>query len=303
MAIREITPGLVRELLADQFPEWSALPVKPVAWGGWDNRTMWLGDELLVRLPSDDCYAPPVQKEQRWLPVLAPQLPLAIPTPVARGRPGCGFPLSWSVYRWLAGEPLTKENVRDTVSLAVDLGEFLVALRSVDATAAPRPGAENFYRGGDLATYDAEARTAIARLGGVTDAKAALDIWEAALASSWLPAPVWIHGDMAPTNLLVREGKLSAVIDFGCAAAGDPACDLVIAWTFFSGESRAAFTQAVDLDSDTWARARGWMLWKAAITLADALNASPLDGDQAGLRFGWRSSARIVIDDVLREHA
>lgn len=264
-----IDAALVRRLVAAQFPEWAALPIAPVTPGGWDNRTFRLGDALSVRLPSAAHYAAQVEKEQRWLPRLAPALPLPIPAPVARGIPGEGFPWPWSVVRWLDGDDAASARVGDLAQLASTLGGFLAALQSIDAAGGPPPGPHNFWRGGPLSVYEREARDAIRKLAGEIDDDAANAVLDAALASTWRGAPVWVHGDVAASNLLVHDGRLAAVIDFGCMGVGDPACDLAIAWTFFSGESRAAFHAALPLDAATWARGRGWALWKAAITLAD----------------------------------
>lgn len=293
----EITPAVVERLVARQFPQWAHLPVARVESDGWDNSTFRLGDELAARLPSADAYAPQVEKEHRWLPALAPQLPLPIPEPMAKGVAGEDFPRPWSVYRWLPGEPATVDRVEDVGAFAGDLAEFLAALHRADATDGPAAGAHSFFRGGPLATYDEETRAAVAALQGEIDVAAATEVWETALASTWNGPPVWVHGDVTASNLVVLDGRLAAVIDFGCSAVGDPACDLAIAWTFLFGESRDAFRERLPLDDGTWARARGWALWKALITLLRA----PTHGDSAG-RFGWRLSSLGVIDEVLASH-
>jgi len=263
-----IDERLARRLVDTQFPQWAALPIAPVAPSGWDNRTFRLGEELIVRLPSAEWYALQVEKEQRWLPVLAPQLPLPIPVPVALGAPGEGYPHAWSVYRWLAGEPAGTAAVRDTARLATDLAGFLVALRAVDAEGGPAPGPHNFHRGGPLTHYADETLAAIAALGGGIDGRRTRRIWDEAVAATWQGPPVWFHGDVAENNLLVRDGRLAAVIDFGTSGVGDPACDVVIAWTYLDPTGRAAFRAALGADDATWARGRGWALWKALITIA-----------------------------------
>lgn len=265
----DIDAELVERLIAAQFPQWVDLPIMPVRPGGWDNRTFRLGADMSVRLPSAAAYAAQVNKEQRWLPRLAPFLPLPIPVPLAMGRPAEGYPWPWSVYRWLDGKPAAVGRITDLRQCATALAEFLVALQRIDPSGGPPPGSHNFFRGGPLTVYDGETRRAIAALAGTIDAAAATAVWEAALAATWRGAPVWVHGDVAAGNLLVEGGRLSAVIDFGCSAVGDPACDLAIAWTLFAGGSREAFRAALPLDAATWARGRGWTLWKALITLAD----------------------------------
>ncbi|HEY5817075.1 MAG TPA: aminoglycoside phosphotransferase family protein [Mesorhizobium sp.] len=284
-----IDAALVARLIAAQFPHWADLQVIPIEPGGWDNRTFHLGTEMVARLPSAASYAAQVEKEQTWLPRLAPQLPLPIPQPVAHGRPGEGYPWPWSVYRWLDGKPATVEQIADVEQFAIDLAGFLVALRSADPTGGPLPGPHNFHRGAGPGVYDAEVRAAMVGLDGQIDTKAARRVWAEALSSRWTGPPVWFHGDVAWGNLLVREGRLCAVIDFGTSGIGDPACDLAIAWTLFSGRSRTAFRDALGLDDATWARGRGWTLWKALITAA---------GHDANQR--ETTKARRVIDYLLR---
>lgn len=241
---------------------------------GWDNRTFRLGEELSVRLPSAAGYVPQVEKEARWLPRLTPHLPLPIPAPVALGRPGAGYPWPWSVRRWLDGETAAAaymaRRIDDLPAFAADVARFLLALQRIDPTGGPAAGEHSFYRGGPLAVYDGETRRAIAVLRDRIDAETATALWEAALAATWDGAPVWVHGDVAAGNLLVRDGRLAAVIDLGCCAVGDPACDLVLAWTFLDARSRAVFRSALGIDEGTWMRGQGWALWKALIVLAGA---------------------------------
>jgi aminoglycoside phosphotransferase (APT) family kinase protein len=302
MGKTRITPALVKCLLRSEFPHWADLPVSNVELDGWDNTTFRLGDAMSVRLPSAEAYVPQVNKEHRWLPVLAEHLPLAVPQPLARGKPGCGYPRPWSIYRWLEGQPATLEGIADLTEFAVRLAGFLGTLYSIDPTEGPPAGPHSFFRGGPLSTYDEETRFAIAELADEINAKAATAVWEKALAAEWKGPSVWVHGDVAPSNLLVVDGRLDAVIDFGCCAVGDPACDTVIAWTFLFGRSRAAFQAHLPVDELTWTRGRGWALWKALITQAEARRQNPHETDQAGLKFGWRHGARSVIADLLAQH-
>ena len=288
----DITISLVSQLVAAQFPQWADLPIKPVEFDGWDNRTFRLGEDMSVRLPSAEWYTQQVEKEHRWLPRLAPLLPLLIPVPLAMGVPAYGYPWHWSIYRWLEGERATIECIADLRQFATTLAQFLTALQRIDPAGGPLPGKHNFFRGGPLTIYDIETRNAIAALDGKMDTDAATEVWEAAVKATWHDPPVWLHGDVSAGNLLVKEGRLSAVIDFGCSGVGDPACDLTIAWTLFSAESRQAFCSALPVDSATWARGRGWALWKALITLAGHINTDPLEAVKA----------RHVIDEVLADH-
>lgn len=275
---------LAARLVATQFPQWADLPVTDVELSGWDNRTYRLGDELSIRLPRSRFYRDQVAKEQRWLPVLAPQLPAPIPRPVAEGAPGQGYPYAWSVYAWIDGAPATLERIADLSAFALDVASFLVALRACDATGGPAPGQHNFWRGGPLDRYVEEARTALATVSDEltpADRATAEDILDGAVASRWTHPPVWLHGDIAYGNLLVRDGRLAAVIDFGTSGVGDPACDVVLAWTLLSGASRRTFADALELDRDTWARGRGWCLWKALITVAGNRDTDPTAADEA----------------------
>jgi aminoglycoside phosphotransferase (APT) family kinase protein len=285
---RVIDVELARRLVARQFPHWANLPVTEVSRQGWDNRTFRLGSDLTVRLPSGDWYALQVEKEHRWLPVLAPQLPLPIPVPVVRGVPDLGYPYPWSVYRWLAGVPAADAPIADETEFAVAVAQFLHALQAVDASGGPEPGPHNFFRGGPVTTYAAETAQALVALGDRVPTARARAVWDDAVAATWTGDPVWLHGDIAVGNLLVRDGRLAAVIDFGTSGIGDPACDVVIAWTRFAGPSRAAFRTTLGVDDAMWARARGWALWKALITLDDPASTA---------------ESQHVIDQVLADHA
>jgi len=287
-----IDAALVRRLIAEQFPRWAGLPIRPVGLDGWDNTTFRLGEDMSVRLPSAEGYAPQVEKEHRWLPKLAPLLPLPIPVPLAKGVPGEGYPYPWSVYRWIEGETATVARIEDPAGFATTLADFLAALYRVDPGGGPPPGRHNFFRGGLLTVYDAETRQALASLDGRIDTDAAGAVWEAALAAEWHGPSVWFHGDVAAGNLLVEGGRLGAVIDFGTSGVGDPACDLTIAWTFLPGRGREAFRAALPVDRATWARGRGWALWKALITLAEHLDTNPPEAEKP----------RRTIERVLAEH-
>jgi aminoglycoside phosphotransferase (APT) family kinase protein len=269
--------SLVRRLLAAQFPRWADLPIEPVPAAGTDNAIYRLGREMVVRLPRVERAVSQVEKEYRWLPRLAPHLPLAVPAPLAMGSPGEGYPWHWAVNSWLAGENATIDLIDDPREAAIALARFVAALQRIDPAGGPAPGRHNFMRGIPLAQRDAPTRTAIAALDGMVDTVAATEAWETALrAPAWHGPPVWIHGDLLPGNLLVNEGRLTAVIDFGGLGAGDPACDLMVAWTLLSGESRGTFRDALQPDAATWARARGWALSVALIALPYYKHTNPV---------------------------
>jgi aminoglycoside phosphotransferase (APT) family kinase protein len=287
-----IDAALVRRLVAAQFPRWGSLPVVAVEEDGWDNRTYRLGADMTVRLPTAAGYAPAVEKECDWLPRLAPSLPVSVPQILAKGAPGEGYPYPWSVRRWLDGETASPDRIADMTGLATAVAEFIVALQGCDAAGGPLAGAHSWYRGASPAHYDDQTRRSLAALRDWVDTAQAADVWDAAVAAEWHGAPVWFHGDIAHGNLLVADGKLAAVIDFGTSGVGDPACDLVIAWTMFSGDSREAFRRAVGQDPGTWARARGWALWKALLVLTKSIDAD--DGQAA--------TSLHVISEVLTDH-
>ncbi len=288
----ETDESLVGRLLAAQFPRWASLSIEPLHSAGTDNAIYRLGDDMAVRLPRIHGATGQVDKEHRWLPRLAPLLPLAIPVPIAKGTPGEGYPWHWSVYRWLEGENATIELIADPRQAARELAQFIYALQRIDTTGGPLAVDHNL-RGVPLATRDASTREAIAALRGMIDADAATTAWEAALqAPEWGRAPVWFHGDLLPGNLLFEQGRLSAVIDFGCLGMGDPACDLMVAWGLFSGESRDAFRAALPVDDATWARGRGHALSQALIFVPYYLDTNPV-----GI-----ANARHMIDEVLADH-
>jgi aminoglycoside phosphotransferase (APT) family kinase protein len=264
----DVDAGLVRRLVAAQFPDWADLPLDPVEPRGTDNAIFRLGDDMAVRLPRRERTVATLVKERAWLPRLAPLLPLAVPLPLAEGAPGDGYPWTWSVYRWLEGNNAIAEPLGDLSQAASDLVAFLTALQRIDTSGGPPPGEHNFGRGEPLANRDAAVRSAIAVLQDDLDVDVAAT-WDAALrAPDWPGPPVWIHGDLDARNLLVECGRLSAVIDWGSLGVGDPACDVMVAWKVLSAESRAGFRAALAVDDPTWTRARGWALSQALMALS-----------------------------------
>lgn len=276
-----INERLVARLISEQFPVWKSLSVRQISPGGWDNRCFRLGDDLIVRLPSAEQYADKVNKEQKWLPKLAPNLTVQIPMPIAMGKPSDVYPWHWSVYRWISGQTVAETVNINENGLAKSLAGFLTELHQIDTKDGPAAGKQTFYRGGDLSIYDQETKQAIDILKDKIPVEKVRHIWKQALATQWRNEPVWVHGDVSIGNLLVENGKLSAVIDFGSLCTGDPACDLVIAWTYFDKKSRQVFKNGLSLNEDTWLRARGWALWKALIVAAQICGSNQIENNQA----------------------
>ncbi len=268
----ELTVSLVRVLLAEQHPDLAGLPVRLVA-HGWDNATFRLGDALAIRLPRRAAAAQLVEHEQRWLPTIAALLPVAVPAPVRVGLPSTRYRWSWSVVPWLDGQTAAAQPVAGRTAWATALADTLTALH----VPAPDDAPANLFRGGPVASRgDAVAeRIAAGHLDAIApDARSrARGLWAAAVtAPRWDAAPVWLHGDPHPANLLQRGGTLAALLDFGDLTSGDPACDLATAWLTFDAPGRAAFRAQVDrsrpADPGRWLRAAGWALVIASACLA-----------------------------------
>jgi aminoglycoside phosphotransferase (APT) family kinase protein len=251
-------PTVVR-LIARQFPQWAGLPITAVRSAGTDNAIFRLGDDMAVRLPRRPGVVATMAREQRWLPRLAPLLPLAIPRPLAEGVPGEGYPFPWSVFLWLDGENVVDEPDVDLPDAAVRLGKFVAALQRIDAAGGPPP----LFRGGPVGALDDRVRIQIRDLGadGTVDPGLATAAWETALAApAWQGPPRWVHADLSPMNLLARHGTLTAVIDFGGLGIADPAIDMLPAWAWLTPQTRDLFRAQVEADDATWARGRGWGL-------------------------------------------
>jgi aminoglycoside phosphotransferase (APT) family kinase protein len=266
----DISPDLVRRLLAAQQPDLAALAIELMA-NGWDNVTYRVGDELVARLPRRAVAARLVANEQRWLPVLQPQLPLPVPAPVRVGQPGLGYPWSWSILPFLPGQAAARTPPADLKDAAVSLGGFLAALHTPAAPEAPA----NPVRGVPLADRHPAFTKNLGLLGGLVDRQAVLRVWAAALAApAWAASPVWLHGDLHPANILVHRGRISGVIDFGDITSGDPATDLSAAWMLLPAEHYGAFRAAYHVagqdasSDDLWTRARGWALALSLVFLA-----------------------------------
>jgi len=281
----EIDAALVRRLVAAKFPRLTDLPIRAVQSTGTVNAIYRLGDHLYARLPRVQSWARDLDREWHWLPRLAPRLSLQVPTPVAKGSPESWYPYPWAIYRWIDGQPYADEHIDDEHQAAKDLAQFVGELRGIDpVVGAPHGGRK------PLAALDGVTRAAIESARGVIDSQAATAAWERALeAPVWEGRPVWIHTDLLRPNLLVHGGRLSAVIDFGGVGVGDPAADVIAAWSVFGPTGRALFRSALDVDDGTWNRARGFALHQAAVIIPYYRQTNP----------GFVSLAKRTIEEIL----
>lgn len=258
----DIDAALVARLVAAQFPQFAGLPIRAVPATGTVNAIYRLGDHFSIRLPRVHSWAEDLDREVAWLPRLGPHLSLGIPGVMAAGRPASGYPFTWAIYRWMDGDPYREDLVHDERQAAGDLAQFVAELRRIDPLGAPRGGRK------PLRELDAATRAAIEASGSVMDREVAAAAWERALeAPAWDGTCVWIHADLLRPNLLVDRGRLCAVIDFGSVGVGDPAADVIAAWSVFGPTGRAAFRSALDVDDGTWNRARGYALHQAALII------------------------------------
>ncbi len=286
----DIGAELVSRLLADQFPRLSGLPLKAVQSTGTVNAIYRLGENLCVRLPRVESWAMDLNKECQWLPKLAPRLSLQVPEPVALGHPSSSYPFSWAIYRWIDGRSYADDPVDDEQQAAMDLAQFVLELRQVEPMVGAPHGGRRPLRELDVAT-----RSAIVAARDVIDSDAATAAWENALeAPRWDGAPVWIHADLLRPNLLVHGGRLCAVIDFGDVGIGDPAADVIAAWTVFSRGGRETFRSALgNVDDGTWKRARGFALHQAALIIPYYLETNP----------GFAALAVRFVEEILADPA
>lgn len=273
----------VEGLIATQFPDWAEEKLEPFTSSGTDNIMYRLGEDKVIRLPRIPSAALQLPKQYTWLPQLAPQLPLRIPRVLALGEPNADYPFHWLVSDWLEGNDAHQKPPCDMVSSARQLAAFITALQRCPTvlpnhphTPAPRPDKHNFSRGVALAKRDGMTRVCLEVLHEEIDVPLAYALWDAALAVPvWTAAPVWIHGDLKADNLLVHNGELSAVIDFGGMAVGDPACDMLAAWHIFEAEARQVFRASLEVDDATWLRGMGWALSVAAVALPYYKDSNP----------------------------
>jgi aminoglycoside phosphotransferase (APT) family kinase protein len=266
---------LVRRLVASQFPAWADEPIEPHDSAGSSNWIFLLGGDKYVRLRRRPAEPSKVLGEQAWLGRLAPELPFPIPRVLGRGEPGEGYPLPWTVLDWLPGESAATATF-DQAGLADDVAGFVRAIRMVDAADGPPPSDDNNWRAEALVERDRSMRRALARCDGLLDVAAVTARWERSLAAPvWDGPPTFVHGDLMAGNVLVEDGRLAAVIDFGCLAVGDPAVDLMAGWALLEADARGRFRDAVGADDASWERGAGWALSVGVIALPYYLHTQP----------------------------
>lgn len=265
-APEEITSSLVRSLVSEQFPQWSELPIRPVEVQGWDNRTFRLGDRMAVRLPSSDGYVAGLVREERTLEVLGSSFRVAIPRVVATGSPSAAFDRPWSVREWIEGSTLTVVDARDRERAISGVGDALKELQACDTVGGPWAGSASAYRGSHVSAVGEDVQGRLPLLDR-RRAEGCRALWDEAVATVWTESPVWVHGDVAPGNMLFdTSGRLAALIDFGQTCVGDPACDLAFAWLSCSSRERDRLRDRLELPEDAWLRGAAWALWKALIS-------------------------------------
>lgn len=264
----ELTLEIIQLIIHEQFPEYDNLFIKKISESGHDHHSYHLGDHLSLRFPSANEYSSQVIKEYNYCTILQKELAFPITIPIKLGKPTVYFPFHFTINKWIDGETVTLTNVINKKQFAYDLATFLIKLHKCDINNGPIPSKQNFHRGGSLAVYHDETMQAIENCIDF-DQKRCLEIWMKGIRSMYTQKPVWVHGDLEIGNILVKNGTLVAVIDFGNMAIGDPACDYVMAWTYFEQLSRKIFFDTLNLDEQTINRARSWAIWKALITLND----------------------------------
>ncbi|MGH3387089.1 MAG: aminoglycoside phosphotransferase family protein [Nocardioidaceae bacterium] len=272
----DIDASLARRLLLAQLPEYGTLPLRRVASGGTENAVFRLGDNLALRMPMRPDAVGSLLNEVRWLSAVADHLSLEVPEVVSTGEPDEGYPFPWAVVRWLEGEDALTGQIDSIRHTSLALGRFVAELQGIDMTDAPPPGADGFFRGLPLLERDTTFRASLAQCEGLIDVARVAEVWEDALAAGdWDGPPVWLHADLIPGNLLLRDGRLVGVLDFGTMATGDPAYDVTPAWHLLDRDSRPAFREIVGADDATWRRARGLVVSGGVIALPYYLHSNP----------------------------
>lgn len=245
----------IHNLVKNQFPEWRDLEIKPILPLGTDNLMYRLGNDKIIRIPITKESILDIEKEINCLPKFS-NLPITTPQIIAIGQEAKEQNSRWIICNWIKGDNFNKNNIQDQKQAAIDLANFINELQKIDITNAPES-----RRGKPLQNFDKKVRESIKSLDDCYDIKLLNNIWEKALdAEIWTKSPVWIHSDLHEGNVITHNGKISAIIDFGLAGIGDPACDIVPAWTLLQKEAQTTFRNHINADEETWKRGHGWAL-------------------------------------------
>jgi aminoglycoside phosphotransferase (APT) family kinase protein len=290
----DVTPGTVARLVASQFPQWRDLPVRPVASHGTVNALFRLDDEIVLRFPLrpslDAGLRDELRAEQDIARRVAAHVPLPVPEPLGFGEPGEGYPGPWTAYTWIPGETASRERIANPDGFARDLAGFVSALQGMETGGRTWNGRT---RGGPLHLKDDAVRRALAESTRLTDTARLARIWARCLEAPHDAADVWIHADLMPGNLLVRDGRLAGVIDVEDVCVADPAVDLMPAWNLLAPGPRQAYRRALGVSDATWERGRGWAIVQAIVALPYYVDTNPVMAD----------TARHTLDAVLDEPA
>jgi aminoglycoside phosphotransferase (APT) family kinase protein len=286
----DVPADVVAALVAEQFPRWRDLPVRPLASTGTVNALFRLGDDIVLRFPlrpGGDRERAALRAEQDHARRLAPHLPLAVPQPLALGESGDGYPGPWSAYRWIPGEPATADRLGDPDVFARDLAGFVAALHRIGTGGRRWDGRS---RGGPLPGQDDNVRRALAASTHLVDTDRLTRVWARCRDTPPAGRDVWLHADLMPGNLLLRDGRLAAVIDLGAVAVGDPAVDLMPAWNLLPDRARDTYRRTLGVDDATWERGRGWAVVQAIVALPYYVHTNP----------AMAGTARHTLEAVLR---
>lgn len=262
-----IDKNLVNSLLKKQFPEFENLEIIALDYSSVDNKIFRLGDEYLIRLPSAKKYSFQSEKEQKFLSKIADFVTIKVPELVRAGKKSDIYPSNFSIFKWIDGETAKNIQQENKEQFAFDLANILLEFQKINIENFPCSDQKNFYRGGDLNNYNQEFLYSLNHVKDLINYNNAQEIWNLALNSKFSHKNQFVHGDLSGDNILIKNEKLEAIIDFGLMCQGDPACDLVIYWKFFDKKSREIFKNRLNFNEETWNRARGWCLWKSVITL------------------------------------
>lgn len=288
---------IAKELIDSQFPQYKELKIEKIASQGHDNTTFQLGANYTISFPNKDMYQESIQSVYDFLPKIQEYLSIKIPIKMHIGNPSTLFSYRWSIQRYIEGQSsnLILESI-DLNQFATELAKILKEFKNIknlDRENKLRPSPKNFFRGGDLIIYKSDIEQSLSILKDEQIDKVWINkIWKHAISVPWKGENLFVHGDIAQGNIIFNDNKLEGIIDFGTMACGDPACDLMMAWNTFTGESRAIFKKIVDYDNDTWIRGMAWTLWKGLLEISQTSKSNAND---------WKNPQK-VIEEIIEDY-